>query len=134
MIGCLVTAVCCPVCSGYSTQVFAYSKIIQTEPKRIRKIIWSFSVDYVKQGDNRRIILLKSDYQHNQQIIYDLGDRLCTVYLIIIRQESNTGCPTILFPLLFFEFIGFLGVQKFPTFFNSPFHVDFKNIQLFIIL
>ena len=23
---------------------------------------------------------------------------------------TNTGCPTILFPLLFFEFLGFLGV------------------------
>ena len=31
-----------------------------------------------------------------------------TVSAIVL--ESITGCPAILFPLLFFEFLGFLGV------------------------
>ena len=54
--------------------------------------------------------------------------------LVSIRFIHNTGCPTILYTLLFFEFLGFLGVQKFHLgHFSTAHFVQISKISNFLL-
>ena len=49
--------------------------------------------------------------------------------------NHSTGCPTILYPLLFFNFFGFLGVQKFhPGHFSTTHFMQILKISIFLSL
>ena len=53
---------------------------------------------------------------------------------VVVGENEITGCPTILYTLLFFEFLGFLGVQKFHLgHFSTAHFVQISKISNFLL-
>ena len=99
--------------------------IVLGRPNTINKTQVVFSLKRLLSSDEvfsspqswKNISILVSWILRNISILRNIEEKY--LYICI-----NTGCPTILFPLLFFEFLGFLGVQKF--------HLGHFSIALFM--